>query len=278
VYDVSIMKIVTAVVNNPQFIEIQYYTLKKYFKGDYEFIVFNDAKLFPDFTNSGDASIKTQIDDLCASLDIQCISIPNDHHREVQAAHVRTADSMNFILKYQKEHPDKYLLLDSDMFLMDDFDVSKYADYDAAIVLQSRDNDYYIWNGIYYFDFTKLKHVDLINWDCTWNCDTGGRMQEWLRTQLSGVEVSYALTHTHDVYFMKWLSSIDWDLSTAPQNVKKNPALVEFLQNDFRNENGKFFCELYDGAFLHYRAGGNWRNEGMDAHRRLTQALKNVLI
>ena len=33
------MKIVTSVVNNPIFIEIQYYTLKKYFKGEFEFIV-----------------------------------------------------------------------------------------------------------------------------------------------------------------------------------------------------------------------------------------------
>ncbi len=33
------MKIITAVVNNPTFIEIQYNTLKKFFQGDYEFIV-----------------------------------------------------------------------------------------------------------------------------------------------------------------------------------------------------------------------------------------------
>jgi len=55
------MKIITAVVNNPIFIEIQYYTLKKYFQGEYEFIVFNDAKDFPDFTNYNDITIKSQI-------------------------------------------------------------------------------------------------------------------------------------------------------------------------------------------------------------------------
>ena len=53
------MKIITAVVNNPLFIEIQYYTLQKYFQGEYEFIVFNDAKQFPDFTNGNDITIKT---------------------------------------------------------------------------------------------------------------------------------------------------------------------------------------------------------------------------
>ena len=102
------MKIVTAVVNNPQFIEIQYHTLKKYFKGDYEFIVFNDAKTFPDFTNGDDITIKTQIEEMCATLQIQCIPIPNDHHRGTINASDRCADSMNVILKYQKENPDKF--------------------------------------------------------------------------------------------------------------------------------------------------------------------------
>ena len=51
------IKVLTAVVNNPVFIEIQYFTLKKYIKCDYEFIVFNDAKQFPDFTNGGDITI-----------------------------------------------------------------------------------------------------------------------------------------------------------------------------------------------------------------------------
>jgi len=59
------MKIVTAVVNNTHFIEIQYHTLKKYFKGEYEFIVFNDAKDFPDYTNDNDITIKTKIEETC---------------------------------------------------------------------------------------------------------------------------------------------------------------------------------------------------------------------
>ena len=74
------MKVVTAVVNNPIFIEIQYYTLKKYMKCDYEFMVFNDAKDFCDFTNGGDITIKTAIEDMCKKLNIQYINITNQHH------------------------------------------------------------------------------------------------------------------------------------------------------------------------------------------------------
>ena len=58
------MKVITSVVNNPIFIEIQYYTLKKYMKCDYEFIVFNDAKDFPDYSNGWDSTIKNIIEQI----------------------------------------------------------------------------------------------------------------------------------------------------------------------------------------------------------------------
>ena len=82
------------------------------------------------------------------------------NHKNNKSASQRTADSMNYILKYQIENPDKYLLLDSDMFLIDYFDINKYSNYDCAIVLQSRNNFSinYFWNGIYYFDITKMKN------------------------------------------------------------------------------------------------------------------------
>jgi hypothetical protein len=40
------MKIVSVFVNNPHFIELQYNSIKKFFKTEkeYEFIIFNDAK------------------------------------------------------------------------------------------------------------------------------------------------------------------------------------------------------------------------------------------
>lgn len=144
------MKVVTAVVNNPIFIEIQYYTLKKYFQGDYEFIVFNDAKDFADFTNGDNPHIKTDIQNICHKLNITCINIENEHHKLNNDPALRCSDSMNYILNYQLENPDKYLLLDSDMFLIDYFDINKYSNYDCAIVLQKRNEDIqYFWNGIY---------------------------------------------------------------------------------------------------------------------------------
>lgn len=290
------MKIITCVVNNPIFIEIQYYTLKKYFKGDYEFIVFNDAKDFPDFTNSNDITIKEKIIETCNKLNIQCINIPNAKHKLNRNSNIRVADSMNFILEYQKKNPDKYLLIDSDMFLVDYFDINKYIQYDCAIVLQSRNNfrTNYFWNGFYYFDMTKMKDLELLDWNCVdpttefkEGCDTGGCTQKWLSIQMQNKnmpntnEIRWTNNsfHTDNIYFIKHLWSCTWSMEELPNSIlENNKKLIDFLQKDVRNKNGKFFCEMYDNVFLHYRAGGNWNGEGMKFHHQLSQLLKECLV
>jgi hypothetical protein len=282
------MKIITAVVNNPIFIEIQYYTLKKYFQGQYDFIVFNDAKDFPDFTNNNDITIKTQIEDICNKLNITCINIPNSHHINDNIASTRCADSMNYILQYQKNNPDKYLLLDSDMFIVDYFDINKYSQYSCAVVLQSRNNHTinYFWNGIYYFDMAKMENIELLNWNTCTDCDVGGMMQSWLKTQMGNVPIpntddirwTNKTFHTNNIYFIKHLWSCTWGMNEMPLNLQKNTNLIYFLTNDIRNTNGNFFCEIYEDKFLHYRAGGNWRLEGLDIHKKLSQLLKDCLI
>jgi hypothetical protein len=276
------MKIITAVVNNPIFIEIQYYTLQKYVQNEYEFIVFNDAKDFPDFTNNNDITIKRQIQDICNKLNITCINIPNKHHKQNMCPAKRCADSMNYILEYQKKYPDKYLLLDSDMFLIDYFDVNKYQNYACAIVLQSRNENKinYFWNGIYYFDMIKMKNKEFLNWNCSTYCDVGGMMQEWLKKQMENILIpnTNEIRVTNDIYFIKHLSSCSWDINELPKNLQDNLKLIDFFKHDIRNVNDKFFCEIYDNVFLHYRAGGNWRHEGLGLHKLLSQKLKNCLL
>jgi hypothetical protein len=193
---------------------------------------------------------------------------------------------MNYILEYQKKNPDKYLLLDSDMFLISDFDINKYAQYQCAIVLQSRNDDKinYFWNGIYYFDFTSIKNIDLLDWNNTDICDVGGMMHDWLKLQMSNKYIptvdeicdknkSY---NTDNVYFITHLRSCNWNEKQMPNTIHHK--LYEFIKNDVRNVNGNFFCELFDDVFLHYRAGGNWLNHNMNLHYYLTKQLKDCLL
>jgi hypothetical protein len=279
------MKVLTAVVNNPIFIEIQYQTLKKHMKCDYEFIVFNDAKPFPDSTNNGDVTLRQQIIDVCSLKNIKCINIDNSNHIKQNNYSQRAADSCNIMLQYQIENPDQYLVIDSDMFLVDDFYIDPYLKYDCGIVLQSRNNftTHYFWNGLYYFDSTKMQNMNLLNWDCSPGCDTGGAMQNWLSIQTDclpntdEIRRNDILYEADDVLFFRHLWSCSWNESELPSNLKSHSGLVEFMKNDPRNQRGNFFCEIYDKKFLHYRAGGNWQNEGMDLHKTLANRLKDIL-
>jgi hypothetical protein len=280
------MKVLTAVVNNPIFIEIQYYTLKKYMQCEYEFIVFNDAKDFPDFTNNNNILIKQEIINICNKLNIKLINIPNNHHIKKLEASERTADSMNFILTYQKLNPEKYLFLDSDMFLIDNFYPSDYENYDCAIVLQSRNNFKmnYLWNGLYYFDFNKMKKINLLNWNCLTNCDTGAMTFQWLISKTKNIpntdEIRFSnkIFHKDNIYYIKHLWSCSWDENEIPLNLKNNEKLFRFLKEDPRNYNGKFYCEIYDNKFLHYRGGGNWEKKDMKLHVDLSEKLRETLL
>ena len=308
------MKVVTPVVNNINFIYIQYYSLKKYMKCDYEFIIFNDAKDFPDKTNDGNVNIRQNIRNICNILNLKCIDIPNEHHKIYEKPSKRTADSCNFILKYQLENPDKYLLLDSDMFLINDFHMNDYEKYECAIVLQHKEfltfdydtkiqykngDVFYLWNGLYYFNIPKIKHKELINWDCveiqntlsdnyvtTFGVDTGGGTAEFLYMlcdqDMKNIPSTSDLRHkknnynTQRVYFIKHLWSLSWDDTEMPDFI--NGSLKKFIQNDPRNQNGKYYCEIYDNKFLHYRAGGNWNGEGLEFHNNLSNQLLNVFL
>jgi len=284
------MKVITAVVNNPIFIEIQYYTLKKYFKGDYEFIVFNDAKDFPDFTNCGNLTLKQQIRDVCNKLNISCIDIPNENHKYINDYSVRVSETMNIMLRYQLENPDIYLILDSDMFLIDYLDIEKYEKYNSAVVLQSREYNnnllYYIWNGIIYININKIKNKEILNWNLLLGItDVGGSMNRWLNNELEENEklplvediryknINYRLKN---IYLIKHLWSLSWNKDELPDNLKLNDKLLNFLNNDPRNKNNKYFCEIYDDVFLHYRCGGNWQFNGENLHKKLSLLLIDI--
>jgi hypothetical protein len=199
----------------------------------------------------------------------------------------RCADAMNIMLIYQFEYPDQYLVIDSDMFLIADLNSSKYLKYDCAIVLQERLNHsiQYFWNGLFYFDTTRMKNTNLLNWNPCVECDVGGMMQEWFKLQMEGhlIPTDTQLRwnkndyHTSNTYFIRHLWSLTWDKTEIPNCIQNQSQLIDFLQTDPRNENGKFFCEIYDDIFLHYRAGGNWRGEGMAFHQYRSNLLKQIL-
>jgi hypothetical protein len=287
------MKIITSVVNNPIFIELQDYLLKKYVRGgDYEFIVFNDAKKYPDYTNDGDINIRDEIIRTCERLGIRCINMDNEKYRSINNAAIRTSIAMNEIYKYQMENPDRYLIIDSDMFLIDYMDINKYDGYNMAIVLQSRDEHRYMWNGLIYMDMRDVNKFRDMNWFLTEKTDVGGMTRECLERYMkmdeeSGYKIPTmneirwnkdGIYNTNNIYYIRHLWSLTWDKEEMPSNLGDREELMRYLMEDMRNRDGKYFCEIYDNIFLHYRCGGNWKGEGMSFHREMTEKLRNILM
>jgi len=287
------MKIITIAVNNPLFIEIQYKTFKKYMKNNYEFIVFNDAKEFPDFTNDGNIFLKKEIENKCNELNIKCINLNNNNHININCASTRTSISMNEVHKYLLSNPDKYIIIDSDLFLIDNFNIEKYQNYKSAIVLQERiyNNNLirYLWNGLVYLDMTIENNYNILDWNIIYGItDTGGHTTNWLMSQIKenekipGIQEirlnNENIYNTSNIYFIKHLWSLSWDENEIPENIKDKKELLSFIKNDIRNKNNKYYCEIYDNCFLHYRNGGNWLNEGLKFHNELSKKLYNSLL
>jgi hypothetical protein len=202
----------------------------------------------------------------------------------------RTAEAMNFILEYQKKNPDKYLLLDSDMFLIDDFTLDNYKKNDCGVVLQKRknldgSNIHYIWNGLYYFDMNKLQNIYLMNWHCTLTTDTGGMMYRWLlTTNICFPDVDKLknndniVCESNGIKFIKFLKSLEWNRENIPVNIQNKNKLIGFLETDPRNIDNNFYCEIYDNKFLHYRGGGNWEKRDFMDNVKLSYKLKAALL
>lgn len=262
------MKIITPATNNVDFIKLQHASFIKYVKTPYEFIVFNDGKDFPDWTNYGDSGIRLKIENVCIELGITCINVPNKHHRNEQRAGKRHSDTVTFMTKYMFNNPDLYFQIDSDMFFVCDFEFSKFEKYDCAVIRQNNSNFDYIWPNLFYFNILKLQFKENIDWDGAPGADTGGKMSKWLEL--------YESNCPENIYFIKHLPSCTWQETDVPKELLTDK-LIKFLKNDMRNRSGKFWCELYDSNILHYRAGSNWNNEGKNIHNLLTERLIQAL-
>jgi hypothetical protein len=260
------MKVVTIATNNAVFIEFQYKTLKKFLQREFEYIVFNDGKDWPDHSNFYDPSLgRKAITDKCNELGIKCYEIPNEQHKFMDSASFRHSQSLNFFLGYMKENIDEYLMIDSDMFLIDYFDLEKYFAKTNACVLQSRLGVEYIWPNFFYMNLKNATNIHLINFNINGG-DTGSCMNLWLEDCLKNDKM-FKILH---------LWSLTWDENKLPSNIDKT--LLEVLNNDPRNSNGKYFYEIYDEKFLHYRAGTNWMKDSRDLHIKNIERLEKFIL
>ena len=197
----------TYAYNQPDFIEIQYKTFKKFLKDDYEFIVFNDAS---------EAEMASQIVAMCQKYDIRCIPIPQEIHeipyldrpKESNLAKYNWPNVRNCnVVQYSLDmigiyHDDIVALFDSDLFLIKEFSIRAFMKKNniAAVMRPCYDqwwkhtcNEFhpgiepfnYMWIGLAFLNMPLLEDRAAINFNCgfvhdTIKVDSGGYTHYYL--------------------------------------------------------------------------------------------------
>lgn len=221
--------IFTSVVNRPDFVSLQNKLFQKFLKDDYKFHIVDD---------SIDDTISEQFKSICLDNGFFHYKKPP---RTVQMNPAQAcADTVQWTYDniIRKERRDSIIFFcDSDMFLIDEFNVAEYmSDAIIAGLPQKRGLVTYMWNGIMFFNMPKITDLDIdfsdgiVDGEMT---DVGGNTYWYFRKndiKMKETDVQYP-THFNDIE----------------------------LQNEEVTKGYNFELHL-DGKFLHYRAATNWHS------------------
>ena len=224
------IQIFTSVVNRPDFVLLQNSLFKKFLNHEYVFHVVDD---------SVDEIMTQEFEKICKINDIKYYRKPfnNKSLNPAQACADTVQWTYDNIIK--KNHAeDIVFFLDSDMFLIDEFDIEEYmSDAIIAGLPQVRGHVTYMWNGIMFFNMPKIedKNIDfsdgMVDGEMT---DVGGNMYWYFKN--TGIE----------------MKKTNEEFPTYP---------THFNDIDLQKDSGGYNMELHlDDKFLHYRSGTNWHS------------------
>lgn len=262
------IKIFTFVSNRPDFIDLQMYSFRKYLKEDFEFVVFNNARLSGDRSYDeinarckavGATSIDVQKDAQliaeCQKLEFTCnIFNPSGIYSIANVAHAYALCwAWN---NYISKEKGAIAILDSDVFLIQPVKLTDtlYPHQMANLPDGKTHVDgrvfHYMWPTFVLADMSRLPDPETLNWWC-------GRV-EGTPVDVAGQTYHYFQAHPDlDVVPIRRLHSGYLDESACPVH----PANYD-----------EFY--LKDGIVLHYRSGSNWNLQVPDYHKKKTEWLK----
>lgn len=232
------LKIFTTVTNQPPFAELQAQTFKKFVDCDYEFHLIDDS------LNFSEQYIKICKDNSIFYHKKEEKITPHDPMAACAFAVQWTYDNL-----IKKCKDDIVLFLDSDMFLLEKFNIVEYMQ-DKTILgcYQKRGHVEYLWNGILFFNMPKiLSLTGELNFSCGMIdgelCDVGGGTYYFLKQNNISIN-DITVQQTYDGYYRGYE--------------------VENMES------------LMDEKFLHFRGGTLWDGK-VDVYERKLKHLNNIL-
>jgi len=232
------LKIFTTVTNQPAFAELQAQTFEKFVDSDYEFHLIDDS------LNLSEEYIKICEDNSIFYHKKEEKIIP--HNPMVACAFAIQWTYDNLIRKCKD---DIVLFLDSDMFLLEKFNIVEYMQ-DKTILgcYQKRGHVEYLWNGILFFNMPKiLSLTGELDFSCGMIdgelCDVGGGTYYFLKQNNISID-DITVQQTYNGYYKGYE--------------------VENMES------------LMDEKFLHFRGGTLWDGK-VDVYERKLKHLNNIL-
>lgn len=222
------VKVILSTFNRPDFLSYQIKCIQKYLINDHEIIVFHDSR---------DYEYVDEFQKICEIHDILFYHHTSDYGKNPSVYHGESIQSAYDTVIKNECIDDLILILDHDMFLLEELDLVEYCEgFDICGTYQRRGSVEYVWPGLVAFKYQSIKDIDF-------NFLPGRYFGETLDT---GGGTCYIL---------------------RSENIKYKPIDSEYVytyhDNDLSDEeiNLGFEFELHlKGKFLHYRNACGWHN------------------
>jgi hypothetical protein len=286
------VNIITTVSAWPEALEVQRALLTKFSRDDFNFIAVIDTSTEANPWNLWDTTLRMKAQDLARIHCDDVIMMPEEFHLNrillfpktkvgrAKYSNERAADTLQFVFQERIiESKTPCFIIDSDMFPIAPFSISERTErFPIRGVFQYRKGILnriakYYWNGILMFEPIKLDGLEKFSFDCGkingLRVDTGGQSHWWIKEMEEN-------GHSDKLGEIEHLSSLNWTIEDFQGTLPSN--MMKFIQNDDRNIDDRIYSEIYDDAFLHFRAGSNWREESVSVVKsRNDKFLKSCL-
>ena len=295
---------------NSKFIELQYKSIQKYFKTEYDYIVFDDSRDHKHLTAYN--IIQTNnIKNICNKLNIKYIRIPQDLHfhrdkimpecftkkddHPVSRCALAVQYGMNYVVKNYNNC--FVFLIDSDMFFINNFYIHNFINkLDLFGISQGRGDIVYLWNGIFMADLTKINLKDF-NWEagaiyklnknnkkigCKIPTDVGGHNYYYLKKNGYFEENKdkikfYGPMHISDIncVWIKGENGVEYISTELKELFLKFSKMKSKPTNSYEGWINK---ELFlDNTILHIRGGGGWCYHKEEYHDECVELINKYI-
>ena len=278
--------------NRPDFVAIQYATLKAFVQDDFEYVVVN---------NANHPQIYDLIERESAALNIKTIRVAENINPQAAAQYpgYHHAYAMNSLIESEmRGSKDICVILDGDAFLLRSYSFEdRMRDHQLLGSLQQRKGRYWLTPVVLGMKPSELQDFHEINligshicnltpsdyskdvgfypkkvgneylFDCP-HCSGQVFLDEESHVPLDTGGQLYAYLKSHDNVRVKKIPTTS---HITEDCIEWFPELVKLgYEPDFR-------FEIYDNSFLHYCRSSNWDGRDRDFHERKTTLLVNVV-